>query len=69
MRYGDNAQDSPPAKSYRLSKDLGADDYLTFGQMRPFVAKGKDAKKGCHELKYEREDEFREFRGDYLGTA
>ncbi|KAL8965946.1 MAG: hypothetical protein Q9197_006252 [Variospora fuerteventurae] len=53
MRYGDNAQDSPPAKSYRLSKDLGADDYLTFGQMRPFVAKGKDAKKGCHELKYE----------------
>ncbi|KAL9047871.1 MAG: hypothetical protein Q9206_006407, partial [Seirophora lacunosa] len=52
MKYGDNAQDTPAARSYRLSKDLADDDYLTFGQRRPFVAHGKDAEKGCHNLKF-----------------
>ncbi|KAI4119310.1 MAG: hypothetical protein LQ338_007294 [Usnochroma carphineum] len=53
MRYGGHAEDSPASKSYRLSKDLAKDDYLTFGSERPFIPTGKDAKAGCHSLKDE----------------
>ncbi|KAL8948705.1 MAG: hypothetical protein Q9222_005130 [Ikaeria aurantiellina] len=53
IKHNDNFEDSPASKSYRLSKDLAAHDYLTFGSMRPFVAEGDARKKGCHNLKDE----------------
>ncbi|KAI4185716.1 MAG: hypothetical protein L6R41_003942 [Letrouitia leprolyta] len=54
-------EDSPASKSYRLSKDLGEHEYLSFESPKPYVVQGakkkKDlvegAKKGCHGLEVE----------------
>lgn len=52
-KYHDRFLFSRARKSYKLSKDLGEKDYLTMQSETPFVVKGDDAKKGCHNLKGE----------------
>ncbi len=53
--YGIGPRFSAACISYRLSKDLGKDDYLYFGSSVPFVAEGGsgNGKMGCHDLKTE----------------
>ncbi|KAL9602883.1 MAG: hypothetical protein Q9219_001579 [cf. Caloplaca sp. 3 TL-2023] len=48
IKYNDKFQDSPASKSYKLSKDLGEHDYLTFESTTPYVASGKDREKDVH---------------------